>query len=725
MNAWHERVLALQPQDMDLDASPVFGRIWEQLAGNILLANHTQPLWYWADENSVRFVEFWHSFDTDILFLLLYTPPQQVLMDAIEEGAETVEALQIVLEEWYRRTKVSLRFHLRSPARSVLLDSGSALSNTGAYLEKLTDRWRLPLTPVSTHTPRKAHDPLMLYLVDHFLQSHPPALALHDEVRSSLFQLPADEENAIWHPELSAALANCLDTRRMLLRRQAEHESLCQVYEISKTRLIDVELQTENQALLLTTLEADVERYQKNLSNTCSTLQRVNLDKASLEDGLRVLNQEKLNLIKANDALARSEAGLVATSDKLAIRATEQLTQIDKLSKENSHLTVDCQKLKRECKEQGKLEKNYQTQIENTEYENSLLLRQLHQTQEDLEQYFSTSQIIHQQMDAHRKRLQHVLDQHPKYWYYDSFEANLIESKSDRQIVQWHFIDVDVGKRLLPELSFKTVLVDGIAGIIIQRTEGLESPAPLIRWPSPSIDANELSCIPVKGSANRGNNAILSSLGPTDWNALRTLVKRLCTLLVYSADYRMPKEVDLVALRNGLLALDKTLANWPKLLRYDNIQLHKTLQIDGYHSLEIRLGNPQLGEQHWSDFIYRVATVFEPGSAFSQNPRLEFPESTRNVLESWFAESNDERGMRMELRFAQPNIMDIHVWNVLAANDRLLIAALLASTSTQLSELQHNNSKLSHSLQDWLTVGESMRRILAHVTTTNSLSQRV
>lgn len=413
------------------------------------------------------------------------------------------------------------------------------------------------------------------------------------------------------------------------------------------------------------------------------------------------------------------------TINNLTTIAAERLAQIERLTEEVSSLMINSRNLTLERDEQAKLATEYQTLLKSSQDEGELLLCHLHLTQEELEQSLINSKLDASQIDSYRQRLIRTLERHPTYWDFEGFEACVLEDTNKRHIVQWNFTNVDIGERLIPELRFKTVLIDGVAGIIIQRSQGLVSSAPLLRWPAISDETSELSCMPVKGSASHGNNSVLSNLGPTDWKMLINLVKRLSVMLAQPDDSRFPDRIDADRLQRGLLALEKTLESWPAILRYDDIRIDRTFQIDGYHALEIWLSNPQLGNKVWPDFNYRVATFFETGQSFNQNPRIEFPESKTNPLTSWFSESIDERGARMELRFAQPDIMDTNVWNLLVGNDRLLVAALLASTNTQLIELQKRNSTISQPWQDWLTVGESMRRILAKVTASSSNTQGV
>ena len=394
-------------------------------------------------------------------------------------------------------------------------------------------------------------------------------------------------------------------------------------------------------------------------------------------------------------------------------------TSLERTQKNDASHTT----LVQERDQQKNLADEYQTLLKTAEEEKELLLLHLHLTQEELEENLIQSELHQSTIELYRQRLARTLERNPTYWDFEDFDARVLEDTSERHVAQWHFRNVDIGGRLVPELHFKTVRIDGVVGIIIQRSHGLESSAPLLRWPGIGLEESELLCMPVKGAPTYSNNAVLSNLGPTDWKMLKVLVQRLSALLIQPNDSRLPDKTEAASLHNGLVTLDKVLSNWPNILRYDEIRIDRTFEIDGYHALEIKVVNPQLGEQVWPDFSYRIATVFETGQPFNQNPRLEFPKSDINPLESWFAECNDERGPRLELRFAQPDVMDINVWNVLVGNDRLLVAALLASTNAQLAELEHRSSESGQRWQDWLTVGESMRRILAKVTARPSSSQ--
>lgn len=661
MATWHRKVLATHSvRAEDPDASPTLGRAWEQMAGDIFLANHEQPLWFWAESGSVPLLDFWREFDPSTCFVLLHTSPRQALSEAIDRGADSPEELENVLDSWYQRTQQVLRFHLRHPARSILLDGDDALGKTSAYIEALASRWQLPLKPTDIEPPVQASDSLLAYLVDRLLQNRPEMLALDGEVQASLFQ-PSEVSPLPPAPGLDDALVGYLNARHQQVSKQTKHAVLLEKLKATETQL---------------------ERTRNDLSETRASLNSAQEDNRLLLEQLHQTQEDYEKLILENQRSAREqESQNQKVTQQLAASAAakEQLTQ------ENAALQTSLVAITQSQQQQL-------NQIEETESENELLLLNLHQTQEELEQYLLRAQATEAQCEKLRSCLQRALNDHPDYWAYDRLEASLLESTDTQQTVQWHLTDVYLGERVIPELRFKTVLVNGLAGIVIQRSAGIDSPEPLLRWPGACAAAEELPCIPVQGSAAHGNNALLSALGPTDWNTLQALTKKLAALLDKPETSQLPEGLDPVGLRNGLLALEATLTAWPNLLRYDAVQLHETPQDDGYQSLAIGLSNLQLGERHWSALDYRLATVDEPGQSFGQNPRLEFPESTRNALQSWFAESDDERGARLELRFARPGAMDIPVWNALTTCDQLIIAGLIAYLPLQLIEFQQSSS---------------------------------
>lgn len=395
----------------------------------------------------------------------------------------------------------------------------------------------------------------------------------------------------------------------------------------------------------------------------------------------------------------------------------------DALTKHLNKIIANFDLLAKAQKKQKTALADYTSKLVSANRENEILLGQLLSTQEELEKATSIARDESPQLENYKRALQRALDSHPNYWCFGDFSVKPNENDSLTKSIEWHFRDAIVGNTHYPHIRFKTILNDGIAGIIVQRPYMIDSPDPLLRWHCVRDQSDEARFIPIKAPFNSGTNANFNKLGPTDWFFLNALVKRLSLFIEHSNHHKL-NNIDTSALQNGLILLSNTLNKWPHILRYDQIYLRQVFVTDEHWALEIELINPQLGKYNWSDFRYRIAAVREPGSALHKNPRLEFL-PTNKVLQSWPPEEGDSIDACLELRFSAPGLMDTVVWNTLSGIDQILIAALLNNASTQLTMLQKDLETNYQSLDEWLEVCETMRSILANSTSDYSRSMKV
>lgn len=665
MAAWHSKVLAIYAtRDADLACPPLLGRAWEQMAGDIFLANHDQPCWFWAERNSNQLLDFWEEFDPQTLFLLLYDSPESALSAAMESGVPDLNELQVCLEQWYRENQQMMQFHLRYPARSIMIDSRSTISLRNC-LEGLCKHWALQLKAtddLSIPSPQTS-SPLALYLIEQLLQENNQIQALHNEIQpflKGLTSLSTDKKSS----NFEQAILTYLEEQR---RYQAVHK---------QSQLLFENLDSQQQNL---------EKMNKRL-DACQ--QQLNDYEEENQLLLEQLHQTQEELDKQI---------LKAQSQKLNEYETWKIS----LEQENNELRIRCDEKSRIASEQLAQIERLQTQLSDIESENDLILLQLHETQEELEQYLLKLQDSEKKQAILQQRLNNMQERFPDYWACDGLEVVHAEDGSS----QWLFRNADIGGRLLPELHFTLQPYDGLAGLLLHRNS---ENSPLLRWPASLASSNTLLCLPCDGSITEGNNALLTGLGSSDWQFLKDLLRHLTALLENTREQHLPETLDQVTLRQQLLALQDTLASWPDVLRYDSIELIGNQQLPEYDSLEIRLSNLQLGHQYWPLLQYRLASVDPKFDYFGQYPRLEFPEISRDSLQNWYAETEDERGARLELRFALPDAMDIQVWQRLAPQDQLLIASLLVNFPWQLDELQNSEITINREWREWQALTNNM-----------------
>lgn len=643
---WHQKVLMTDPiSGSSARLQP--GRTWDKMAVDIFYANDKFPLWFWADENSVKALNYWLEFDTATQFVFVHTSPQVVLVDALEEGKDSLLALEHVLQEWCVRTQEMLSVHMNHPKRSVFIDSAQASRDPGTYIQALAEHWQLSLQAAPVRgIEETTGNCVEHYLIGSLLQRYPHATELHNEICAR--QIIASVTSKAFAPLIfDQILSELLKNKRDMNNANSARQELEQRLHESEQTLLTTEI--ENAKAL-----AQMERENKN---SLRNMQEVNAS----------LKQEKLTL--------------QSQFDEYVINRIQDM----------------------------EVAKQAQADIF---VENELLLNQLHYTQEDLELHITIEQERQIELKQLHTRIQKIFQHLPHYWEIEDIQAHVVDN-TGQNTIQWNLKNVYLDNCLIPTLDFQTRLDKGIAGLVIQRSLNAKSESDWLRWPSELSDAAELPCIPSAGGAYFGQNAILSGLSTSSWGRLQLLIKHLIAYLEGPVTLKLPAKVDKQELLKGLKGLLEVLAKWPMTFRFDDIHMIGNDRGLGYNALGIRLSNLSLGEHRWPIFDYRVATVDQNSASFGQNPRFEFHEASRSMLEHWYAESQDSRGSKLELRFAKPDALDINIWRALSEKDRLLIAGLVSSLPMQLSLLQQHNPTLLIAWQDWQSLSKTLREILA------------
>lgn len=353
---------------------------------------------------------------------------------------------------------------------------------------------------------------------------------------------------------------------------------------------------------------------------------------------------------------------------------------------------------------------NDNERLHDVELELELTVAQLHQTQEDLEQATYTLIKNSNRINELSNRIFQLIQGNLDFWEADSIEAKLVKNTKSAKVIQWKAINSYLGNSLHHRISFTTSYTAGITAIIFQREETSD-----FTYFQANEARQDLTCLPVQGAFTNQNNATLSALGTSDWKALNLLIPKIARILRNEIIHDIPKELAAQTI-DGLVKLQSILEGWPNLLRYDSIKLANTVNTSEYQALDFHIENLEIGSQSLKTFCYRLSSVNETDKAFGQYPRLEFHENSKDSFENWFVESEDERGKRLELRFADPDQMDIGVWRKVADRDRLLIVAIISKLPEMLKALRETNENRARWV-DWINIANMMKATL--ITTTN------
>jgi hypothetical protein len=754
ITAWHEQLLGqLADEDDDIveSLSDQPGRLWEQLASDIFLANMKSGVWCWANSRSIDLLNFWLGFESRLNFVLVYASPEQFLAQAIASNAD-IESVEALMETWLARHQAMLRFHNSNPRRILLVDIDDIVLHPAAFVAACKKKWRLPLTvPELQALPGTEQNPFTVYLARQILAAHPQIVDLQQEFAARIKYLDKagpQEASELAPTSLIASfreLADRSSEQQKLEKLETELAALSAAYKEASTLLeakgkeLQTKLQESEQenALVLVQLH----QVQEELEAIFLKSDRDKTQLDSLKQTVAAVEKEKLVLTGQRDSLHKELAavtqkmnqaieGLAQANkarDEQAKLASERQKQVDTLQQKATALEKEVTSLRArpvappENKAQAEALTSAQNRLKEAEQENELLLLQLHQVQEELEHYFLQHQDVQKQLKAADARWQRVVQRVPNYHDYAALSVLAMDASGNGT---WRIQDLVAGGRSFAELQFDTLMENGFAGLVFKRAA--DGSTPILHWPAESGDV--LPLLPVsRGSEVAQRLKSFVELSSSDWDLLKTLLQLLANALEAPAKINAPTELPALELRNGLLNFIQMLERFPPILRYDHVSLEREQVNPDYEHLWLRLRNVAFGSERWPDFEFRISCAHVRPDYFGSNPKLEFPEAgSKELFGSWFVEAYDDFGPKLELRFAQPASLDITVWSRLSTHDRSFVHALLQRLPSILRTLQAVNTQLKRSWDDWhKLVNDMMLIVQQHSTSIASESQPV
>ncbi|PIT82120.1 hypothetical protein [Limnohabitans sp. 15K] len=125
-NDWHTRLLAAQGLTGHLQTpstSLTVGKMWEELAINLLLANMNQSTWGLADERATWVLPFWAGVDPQTRFALGHVPlGQAVALYRLAQPEATDEGIHTLAQAWLAWNTELLAFAQKMGNRAVLFN---------------------------------------------------------------------------------------------------------------------------------------------------------------------------------------------------------------------------------------------------------------------------------------------------------------------------------------------------------------------------------------------------------------------------------------------------------------------------------------------------------------------------------------------------------------------------------------------------------------------------
>ena len=323
---------------------PELGKVWQELGSDLFMGNLSQLLWGWSDHQTVWLLDFWKDFDPQIRFVLVYSAPEFVICNMLQQQVDAPSDMDSILAAWNRYNTELLRFYNRNRDRCLLINAQTALQHPSVLLEKMADAFalklQLPAEEARQNTSRVAAGLACSLISD---TSPTDQNALYQELEST-----ADIISSGVRPSTQEKLQAWSEYNR-LIRELNNNASL-----------------TEQQQRELETLKAELEQQTHNNLNKQQELEQEN----------------ELLLLQLHQVQEELEQHFLNNQE---------------LGEKEKQLTIDIQRKQQEIDSLKANTSNFDNSIkakQELEQENELLLLQLHQVQEELEHYFLECQKV-------------------------------------------------------------------------------------------------------------------------------------------------------------------------------------------------------------------------------------------------------------------------------------------------------------------------------------------
>lgn len=461
----------------------------------------------------------------------------------------------------------------------------------------------------------------------------------------------------------------------------------------------------------LTKLKQDLAQATQNVANEQKAKQAAEAALAELKAKspaeLKAVTDKYQQQAKAAQALeadlAKHKAELAQAQQALA-SAKAEATNIQQAKLELDTLQArtlsELEQLKKEVAQQAVQQAS---KLKDTAQENELLLTQLMQVQEELESYYldkTKFEKLYKDIQARWARLE---KRYPNYVDFGSVELVAFDNLSDVPSITWRVKDYAQGGVAFDEFLFQTVLQDGQPGI------GLVLDAKATATENSALVPKLLK--PQSKQLER-----FVRMGQTEFRQLMaatTIVTQLETSGWRGVD--LPKDFDLGFWRESLKLLPTQLQALPVLLRYDAVKLKRELVNPDYEHLWLEFQGLGLGARAWPKFELRLGAAMVQRGGFSQFPKFEIPliDGKTKPFDSWYAESQDDNGAKLELRFSlEKQVFDTSVWAKLEDTDKALLLRLIYAMPDVLLRLEAEHATIHRPWATWVSFAKAAVQVI-------------
>ena len=391
---------------------------------------------------------------------------------------------------------------------------------------------------------------------------------------------------------------------------------------------------------------------------------------------------------EADAAAANAKAQLDAKHNELATKAKE----LEAKTKQLADVQAAAQAAAAKAKQEADAKHQDSTQ------ENELLLLQLMQAQEELVEYYEQKGEFEKLYLAYKARWERLEKRLPNYLDFGAIDIVNVDGLSDTPTITWQVKDFAQAGVALSEFSFVTTLQDGHPGLGLLKDGQLQAFVPKLL------------------NTHKDHLATFLGLGTTEFRQLTAAITILEHLDAGNwQGFEFPAQFDLNFWRPSIQLLIAQLKTLPALLRYDEVHLKRELINPDYEHLWLEFRGLSMGATHLKKFEIRLGAALVQPHGFSHYPKFEIPliDGKTKPFDSWYAESHDHSGAKLELRFAlDKNVFDVAVWSKLSDADRALLSRLIYAMPDALKRLEAQKVAIHRPWATWVNFAAGAVQVL-------------
>ncbi len=476
---------------------------------------------------------------------------------------------------------------------------------------------------------------------------------------------------------------------------QAKNTSQAQTKELdaAKTQLKEIaplKSQVEK-------LQSDLASAVKSRTDTEASLAKAKTELEQAKNASQVSAKEietlKAQLSKAQQDSQAQQAKLTQERDEVKKERDQAHKDRDQAHKERDQIKTTSAQAAADLAKKNKELASLQAAKEDAVQENELLLLQLMQAQEELVEYYEEKNRFEKLFEAYKARWDRLEQRYPNYIDFGGIELVSFDAVSEIPSITWRVKDFAQAGIAYSEFYFQTVMQDGLPGLAV------------------IADANHLpeldsALVPKLLQTNAKQLGLFLSFTNTEFRQIRAAATVLAQLEAISwKDFTLPSQFDLAFWRPILKQLIEQVQALPSVLRYDQVKLKRELINPDYEHLWLEFQGLHYGNIHLRKFEARLGAALVQADGFSSFPKFEIPliDGKTKPFESWYAESQDDSGAKLELRLSlEKNVFDAAVWSKLSDTDKAFMLRLVYAFPEALKRLEAQHVAIHRPWATWV-----------------------